>query len=73
MARTSEAQVAGSVLAKAGIPLTVQKGKKHNKVKWEIDGKAYSYSCALSPSDWRASENCRCAVRRILRAAGIEA
>lgn len=71
MVRLTEAQVAGNVLAQAGIPFTVQRGKKHNKVRWEIGGKAYSYSCALTPSDWRASKNCQCAVRRVLRAAGF--
>lgn len=72
MARLSEAQIAGAVLEKAGIPYTVQIGRKHYKVKWEVDGKHFSYACAKSASDWRASENCRCAVRRILRAAGVE-
>lgn len=72
MAHITEAQIAGAVLEKAGIPYTVEKGRKHVKVRWEVGGKAFFYSCAATPSDRRAGLNCRCAVRRILRAAGIE-
>lgn len=71
MARRTEAEVVGQVLAAAGIEYAVHVGRKHVKVKWEIGGRQFSYSCAKSPGDWRASENCRCAVRRILRAAGV--
>jgi hypothetical protein len=72
MARETEAQIVGAVLDKAGIPYAIDKGRKHVKVRWEIGGKAFFYSCAATPSDRRAGLNCRCAVRRILRAAGIE-
>lgn len=73
MARLSEAEVAGRVLAAAGIDFTVDKRGKHYKVRWEVGGRKFSYSCAKSPGDWRASENCRYAVRRLLRATGVEA
>ncbi|UYA98719.1 hypothetical protein P9A44_gp49 [Xanthomonas phage vB_Xar_IVIA-DoCa5] len=73
MARRTQAEVASSVLAAAGIPYTVHIGRKHVKVKWELEGRRFSYSCAKTPGDWRALENCRCEVRRILRASGIEA
>jgi len=71
MARLSEAEVAGRVLEAAGIDFTVDKRGKHVKVKWELGGRKFSYSCAKTPSDWRALENCRCSVRRILRAEGV--
>lgn len=72
MVKLSEADVACKVLESAGIPYVVDRRGKHNKVRWEVDGRKFAYSCAKSPGDWRASENCRCAVRRILRAAGVD-
>ena len=71
MAKLSEAEVASQVLASVGIPFVIDKGGKHDKVRWEVDGRKFAYSCAKSPGDWRASENYRCAVRRILRSAGV--
>lgn len=73
MARQTEAEVVGAVLEAAGLAYSVHEGRKHVKVRWEANGKRLSYSCAKSPGDWRAMENCRCAVRRILRAEGLEA
>ena len=54
-----------------GIPFVIDKRGKHDKVRWEVDGRKFAYSCAKSPGYWRASENCRCAVRRVLRSAGV--
>lgn len=71
MARQTEAEVVGAVLSAAGISYAVHQGRKHVKVRWELEGRRFSYSCALTPGDWRAMENCRCAVRRILRAEGV--
>ena len=72
MAKLTEAEVTGRVLEAAGVAVTVDKRGKHYKVRWEIGGRKFTYSCAKSPGDWRASENCRCAVKRMLRAAGLE-
>lgn len=72
VARRHEHEVVGGVLSAAGIPFSVHAGRKHVKVRWELGGRQLSYSCAKSPGDWRAAENCRCAVRRILRANGAD-
>lgn len=71
MARQHESDVVGAVLEAAGLEYSVHVGRKHVKVRWELEGRRFSYSCAKTPSDWRALENCRCAVRRILRAEGV--
>lgn len=71
MARRHESDVVGAVLEAAGLEYSVHVGRKHVKVRWELEGRRFSYSCAKTPSDWRAFENCRCAVRRILRAEGV--
>jgi len=73
VARPTEADIVGEVLRAAGIEYTTHVGRKHVKVRWDIAGRGYSYSCAKTPSDWRAYENCRCSVRRVLRAAGVQA
>lgn len=73
MARPDMHLIVGAVLDGASIPYTVDHGGRHIKVRWEINGKAYSYSCSRSPSDRRAQQNCRCDVRRILRSAGVQA
>lgn len=73
VARRQESDVVGAVLEAAGLEYTVHVGRKHVKVKWELGGRRFSYSCAKTPSDWRALENCRCSVRRILRAEGVTA
>lgn len=69
MARVSPHEVAAAVLRAAGVPFSVHVGRKHVKVRWELGGRAYSYSCAKTPSDRRATENLRCDVRRMLREA----
>lgn len=73
MARQTQAEVAGAVLEAAGISYTTHMGRKHVKVRWELDGRQFTYSCAKTPGDWRALENCRCEVRRILRMSGVDA
>lgn len=71
MARRQESDVVGTVLEAAGLEYTVHVGRKHVKVKWEMEGHKFSYSCAKTPSDWRALKNCHCSIRRILRAEGV--
>lgn len=72
MARKTMAQVIQETLAAEGFSSTVHIGRKHVKVRWEVDSQPFTYSCAKSPGDWRAAENCRCNIRRILRAAGVD-
>jgi hypothetical protein len=60
-------------LAKAGIrdPVVVS-GGKHLQVRWTAPrGQARMLAVPGTPSDWRAAENTRHDVRRILRADGM--
>lgn len=70
MARRRECNEVLDVLADAGIRGQVHEGRKHMKIRWEMGGRPFSYSCAKSPSDRRAVLNCRARVRRILRNGG---
>lgn len=53
-----------------GIPYTIQNGK-HLKLKFEIAGHCEVIIIPRSPSCWRAAQNARATVRRILKRRGI--
>ena len=47
----------------------VARGGKHLQIRWTTaSGQRHTYTLSRSPSDWRAAENARHGVRRILRA-----
>ena len=46
VARRQESDVVGAVLEAAGLEYSVHVGRKHVKVKWELGGRWFSYSCA---------------------------
>ena len=60
-------------LATAGIRRPeIANGGKHMQVRWTTaSGQRRSYTLPNSPSDWRAPENARHGVRRVLRADGM--
>ena len=60
-------------LAKAGIrDPVIARGGKHLQVRWATpQGEARVFAVPVTPSDWRAAENTRHGVRRILRADGM--
>jgi len=60
-------------LAKAGIRHPeVTNGGKHLQIRWTTaTGLRRTYTLPSSPSDWRAPENARHDVRRLLRADGM--
>src|SRR5262249_10232166 len=57
-------------LVKVGIlHLEIANGGKHLQIRWNTaSGQRHTYTLSRSPSDWRAAENARHGVRRILRA-----
>jgi hypothetical protein len=60
-------------LAAAGIRDVIQShGGKHLQLRWTVNGHSERmYSMALTPSDVRAPQNVRAAIRRMLREDGI--
>jgi len=56
-------------LVEAGIPFTVENGKRHIKVRFTVCGKSCMVTCSRSASDHRAILNARLQVRREIRAA----
>lgn len=56
-------------LEAAGIAFTVERGKRHYKVRFTVRGKALMVTCSRSASDHRAALNARLQVRREIRRA----
>ena len=73
MGRYDPTETTVSELQAAGIEPTEVKvsGKGHFKIYFNLCGKSRFIMCANSPSDWRAEQNNRSLVRRILRQGAI--
>lgn len=71
MATMTELQIATKMLGGAGVPFTVAHGSKHPKVRWQVDGRKFTYFCGGTSSDWRSLHNCKSDIRRMLRQAGV--
>lgn len=56
-------------LKEAGIVYTVEKGRRHYKVRFVVRGKPCMVTCSVSSSDHRAALNARLQVRREIRKA----
>ncbi len=56
-------------LKEAGIVHTVEKGRRHYKVRFVVRGKSCMVTCSVSSSDHRAALNARLQVRREIRMA----
>lgn len=56
-------------LTESGIQYDVNRGKRHYKVKFKINGESCTVSCSVSPSDHRAALNARLQVRKRIRQA----
>ena len=67
MSTTLEATV--KELKEAGIAHTVEKGRRHYKVRFVVRGKSCRVTCSVSSSDHRAALNARLQVRREIRMA----
>ena len=53
----------------AGIAYTVERGKRHYKVRFIVRGKPLMVTCSRTASDHRAALNARLQVRREIRRA----
>lgn len=53
----------------AGIPYTVEQGRRHYKVRFTVRGRPRMITCSSTASDHRASLNARLQVRREIRRA----
>ena len=56
-------------LEAAGIAFSVELGKRHYKVRFQVRGKSCMVTCSRSSSDHRAALNARLQVRREIRRA----
>lgn len=64
-------QTALDELAAVGITPRKTNGGKHIRLFWEHNGQERNMTIPISPSDYRAAENSRSQIRRILRADGL--
>jgi hypothetical protein len=55
----------------AGITYEITHGGKHMQVQWSTNGKRRLYVVPRTPSDWRAAQNARAGIRRLLRKEGL--
>ena len=53
----------------AGIAYTVERGRRHYKVRFTVRGKPLMVTCSRTASDRRAALNARLLVRREIRSA----
>ena len=53
----------------AGLPYSVERGKRHLKVRFRVRGKPCMVTCSRTSSDHRAALNARLQVRREIRRA----
>lgn len=56
-------------LDEAGIPYTLEAGKRHTKVRFTVRDQACLVTCSRTASDHRAALNARLLVRRTIRRA----
>lgn len=57
-------------LEAAGLPFQVERGKNHPKIRFQVNGRSYTYVVPGSASDHRSMMNCRTGIRRMLRELG---
>lgn len=60
-------------LEAAGIAPEVWHGGKHIRLAWIYKGKKRTFTCPLSPGDYRSEKNNQAQLRRMLREDGIAA
>lgn len=53
----------------AGLQPTVQRGGKHYKAGFIVNGRPFTYTVPCTTSDHRAILNCRAGIRRMIRQA----
>jgi hypothetical protein len=51
----------------AGIAYVIICGGKHPQIHWSVNGVRRFYVVPRTPGDWRAAQNARAGVRRLLR------
>jgi hypothetical protein len=58
-------------LRAVGIDFEIVRGGKHVQVHWSSNGARRFYVVPATSSDWRAVQNARAGIRRILRKEGL--
>lgn len=58
-------------LEAVGLDYQVERGKNHPKIRFQANGRSYTYVVPGSASDHRSMMNCRSGIRRMLRELGL--